>query len=128
MLSSWGIKNDIDYIAASFTRKASDVTEIRQYTDELMKEFYGENHGRPLPKIIAKIENTEALDNFDSILEETDGIMVARGDLGVEIPMEKLAFVQKEIVRKSIMAGLCFLSFCRFIISFDQCFSMSHVF
>lgn len=100
----WGVKNDIDYIAASFIRKVSDITEIRSYVDKLIVEAgYPKDH--PRPKIISKIESTEALENFDAILEESDGIMVARGDLGVEIPMETLTNVQKEIVRKCNLAG-----------------------
>lgn len=58
-----------------------------------------------IPKIIAKIESTEALENYDEILEECDGIMVARGDLGVEIPMETLPIAQKEIVRRCKSVG-----------------------
>ncbi|KAJ3339414.1 hypothetical protein HDU91_001019 [Kappamyces sp. JEL0680] len=73
----FGIENDVDFIAASFIRKASDVLEIR----ELIK-------GTGI-KIISKIENQEGLDNFDEILDASDGIMVARGDLGVEIPVEQ---------------------------------------
>ncbi len=101
----WGIKNDIDIIAASFTRKPTDVLEMREFCAEVMAELHGPNHGRPLPLIVAKIENTEALDNFDKILEVTDGVMVARGDLGVEIPMETLTRWQKRIVRKCNLAG-----------------------
>ena len=94
---NWGIKNDIDFIAASFTRKASDIKEIRNYVASLMSQYHPPTH--PHPKIISKIESTEALANFDSILEESDAIMVARGDLGVEVPMETLTNLQKEIVR-----------------------------
>eukprot|EP00598_Pedospumella_elongata_P003117 CAMPEP_0184966804 /NCGR_PEP_ID=MMETSP1098-20130426/370_1 /TAXON_ID=89044 /ORGANISM="Spumella elongata, Strain CCAP 955/1" /LENGTH=518 /DNA_ID=CAMNT_0027488147 /DNA_START=100 /DNA_END=1656 /DNA_ORIENTATION=+ len=103
----WGIQNDIDYIAASFVRKASDVTEIREYTAQLMKELYPTSTPvtHPLPHVISKIESVEALVNFDSILEVSDAIMVARGDLAVEIPMETLANVQKEIVRRCNVAG-----------------------
>lgn len=99
----WGIENDIDYIAASFVRKPSDVTEIRDYVKTLLPLYQPENH--PVPLIISKIESVEALLNFDEILKVSDGIMVARGDLGVEIPMETLTMVQKEIVRKSNLAG-----------------------
>ena len=100
----WGIENDIDYIAVSFVRKAQDLIDIRNYTTELLKEFeYPADHPHPL--LISKIESTEAMDNFDEILEESDGIMVARGDLGVEIPMEQMAIAQKMIVRKSNLAG-----------------------
>ena len=98
----WGIKNDVDYIAVSFVRKAVDLTQIREYCRALMKEFSMEG---PLPALISKIESTEAMENFDEILRETDGVMVARGDLGVEIPMETLAHAQKEIVRKCNEAG-----------------------
>ena len=72
----FGVEQKVDFIAASFIRKASDVLEIK----ELLK---GTNI-----KIISKIENQEGLDNFDDILKVTDGIMVARGDLGVEVPVE----------------------------------------
>lgn len=98
----WGIKNDVDYIAVSFVRKAEDLTQIKEYCSALMKEF---SLSGPLPALISKIESTEAMENFDEILGETDGVMVARGDLGVEIPMETLAHAQKEIVRKCNEAG-----------------------
>jgi pyruvate kinase len=99
----WGIKNDIDYIAASFTRKASDVTEIKEYVASLMEQHHPKGH--PHPMVISKIESTEALENFDAILKVSDGIMVARGDLGVEIPMETLTNVQKELVQRCQTAG-----------------------
>lgn len=94
----WGVKNDVDFIAASFIRKAQDIHDIRNFLTPLMQ-------GKPLPKIISKIESTEALENFDSILEASDAIMVARGDLGVEIPLEQLAGAQKRIVRSCNVAG-----------------------
>lgn len=84
-------------------RKASDIIEIKEYVASLMKEL--QPLGHPHPMIISKIESIEALENFDSILHAADGIMVARGDLGVEIPMETLANVQKEIVRRCNIAG-----------------------
>jgi len=99
----WGIKNDIDFIAASFVRKAQDVKDIRSYVATLMNEFHPPHH--PHPRVISKIESTEALENFNEILEESDAIMVARGDLGVEIPMQTLCNVQKDIVRASNEAG-----------------------
>jgi pyruvate kinase len=100
----WGIENDIDCIAVSFVRKPQDLIDIREYAKELFIEYkYPTNH--PLPKLISKIESTEAMENFDLILEESDAIMVARGDLGVEIPMEQMANAQKDIVRKSNLAG-----------------------
>lgn len=100
---TWGIKNDVDYIAASFIRKASDVHEIREFMGSLMPLHHPKGH--PLPKIISKIESIEGLENFDHILDVSDGIMVARGDLGVEIPLETLINVQKDIVRKCNLAG-----------------------
>ena len=80
---NFGIEQKVDFIAASFIRKASDVLEIR----ELIK-------GSGI-KIISKIENQEGLDNFDEILQVSDGIMVARGDLGVEVPVEKGILIYK---------------------------------
>ena len=100
----WGVENDVDFIAASFARRASDITEIRSYIADLMaKKGIPSTH--PLPGIIAKIESTEALENFEEILHASDGIMVARGDLGVEIPMETLTNWQKELVRRCNAAG-----------------------
>lgn len=87
----FGIEQGIDFIAASFVRKASDVREIRK----ILKEHNGEHIG-----IISKIENGEGVDNIDEIIKESDGIMVARGDLGVEIPAEQVPFVQKRIIQK----------------------------
>jgi len=84
-IQNWGVKNNVDFIAASFVRKASDVHRIR--------EVLGDG-GRHI-KIICKIENVEGLENYNDILEATDGIMVARGDLGMEIPPEKVFLAQK---------------------------------
>ena len=92
----FGAKNGFDYIAASFIRKPEDVVEIRK----VLKEFGGEDI-----KIISKIENREGVDNFDEILKVSDGIMVARGDLGVEIPMEEVPICQKEFIQKCCLAG-----------------------
>jgi pyruvate kinase len=91
----WGIPNNIDFIAASFVRKASDVHKIREILGP-------ENQGI---KIICKIENQEGLENYDEILAATDGIMVARGDLGMEIPPEKVFLAQKMMIRKANIAG-----------------------
>lgn len=92
----FGIKKGFDYIAASFVRSASDVIEIRRVLEE--------NGGSDI-QIISKIENREGVDNIDSILEITDGIMVARGDLGVEIPLEEVPIIQKELIRKCKLKG-----------------------
>lgn len=71
---SWGVKNDVDYIAASFIRKQEDVFEIKNFLDSQLALFQPKGHPRPL--IISKIESTEGLANFDSILAVSDGIMV----------------------------------------------------
>ena len=92
----YGIEKEFDYIAASFVRKPQDILAIR----EVLKENSGENI-----KIIAKIENREGIDNFDEILKVADGIMVARGDLGVEIPMEEVPIYQKLFIKKCYKAG-----------------------
>lgn len=92
----FGIKEDMDFIAASFTRTAEDIRQLR----ELLKENGGESI-----KIIAKIENAQGIDNIDSIIKEADGIMVARGDMGVEVPEEEVPVIQKMIIRKVYQAG-----------------------
>ena len=91
-----GIKEGFDYIAASFVRRKEDVFAIRN----LLKEHNGEHI-----KIISKIENREGIENFDEILDASDGIMVARGDLSVEIPMEEVPIYQKEFIKKCYQAG-----------------------
>ncbi len=92
----FGIEMGIDFIAASFVRKASDVLEIR----ELL-----ERHNARHIHIISKIENQEGVDNLDEIIEVSDGLMVARGDLGVEIPTEEVPLVQKDMIKKCNRAG-----------------------
>ena len=91
-----GIKAGFDYVAASFVRRRSDVEEIRNLLDK--------NGGEDI-KIIAKIESQEGIDNIDEILELADGIMVARGDMAVEIPFEQVPIVQKEFVKKCNALG-----------------------
>ena len=93
----YGMTKDIDYIAASFVQSADNVIEIRQYIKECAVDL-GLDPSYPLPLIISKIESATAMKNFDSILEESDGIMVARGDLGVEIPIHQVTNAQKEMV------------------------------
>ena len=92
----FGIENGFDYIAASFTRSAQDILEIRH----ILKEY--DCHTM---NIIAKIENMEGVENIDEILRVVDGIMVARGDMGVEIPLQDVPVLQKELIQKSYLAG-----------------------
>ena len=92
----YGCQNNIDFVAASFIRKADDVRQVRK----VLKENGGERI-----QIISKIESQEGLDNFDEILAESDGIMVARGDLGVEIPVEEVPCAQKMMIKKCNRAG-----------------------
>ena len=87
----FGIQQDIDFIAASFIRSAKGVKEIRK----ILKE----NHAEHI-SIIAKIENAEGVENIDEIIEASDGIMVARGDLGVEIPAQEVPHIQKMLIKK----------------------------
>ncbi|MBR0492053.1 MAG: pyruvate kinase [Clostridia bacterium] len=91
-----GIKRGFDYIAASFVRKAADVIALRKLLNE---------NGGERVKIISKIENQEGIDNFEEILELSDGIMVARGDMGVEIPMEQVPIVQKRFIKRCNQVG-----------------------
>ena len=92
----FGIEHDFDFIAASFIRRASDVEAIR----EVLRTYGGEKI-----QIIAKIENQEGVDNLDEIVAAADGIMVARGDLGVEIPAANVPVLQKEMIRKGLHTG-----------------------
>lgn len=92
----FGIERNVDFIAASFTRTKEDVLEVRNFLDA--------NGGNDI-KIICKIENQEGLDNFEEILETADGIMVARGDMGVEIPAQEVIFAQKRIIRRCNEVG-----------------------
>ncbi len=92
----FGIENEFDFIAASFVRKASDIVEIRKILEK--------NGGEKI-NIIAKIENRQGIENFDEILRLADGIMVARGDLGVEIPVEEVPIVQKSLIQKCFRIG-----------------------
>ena len=92
----FGIEQGIDFIAASFVRKVSDVLAIREILEENNADHI---------KIISKIENQEGVENLDEIIEVSDGIMVARGDLGVEIPTEEIPVVQKLMIKKCNEAG-----------------------
>jgi pyruvate kinase len=95
-IANWGCKNKVDFIAASFVRKATDVHKIREVLDA---------NGGGNTKIICKIENLEGLENYHEILNATDAIMVARGDLGMEIPPEKVFLAQKMMIREANISG-----------------------
>jgi pyruvate kinase len=92
----FGVNHNVDFIAMSFVRKAEDLKRL--------KRFLKRSRGNQF--IIAKIEKPEAIDNFDNILMETDGIMLARGDLGIEIPIEKVPRVQKEVLTRCNSVGV----------------------
>ena len=91
----FGIENGFDFIAASFTRSAADILELKKIVDEYNGDI----------RIIAKIENFEGVENIDEIIKVSDGVMVARGDLGVEIPFEEIPSIQKMIIKKVLDAG-----------------------
>ena len=92
----FGIAHDVDYVAASFVRSAEDVKAVREILDR--------NGGQDI-KVIAKIESTQGVENFEEILQLADGIMVARGDMGVEVAYEKLPGIQKRFIRRCVQSG-----------------------
>lgn len=92
----FGVEQGVDFVAASFVRNKEDVIALRKFID-----YYG---GRDI-RIISKIENIEGIDNFNEILEHSDGIMVARGDMGVEVEYERLPGIQKKFIRKCYRSG-----------------------
>ena len=94
---AFAVEQDFDFIAASFTRSAQDILDMRALL---------EKHNCNNIRIIAKIENSEGVDNIDEIIRVSDGIMVARGDLGVEIPLEDIPVIQKKLIKKAYNAGL----------------------
>lgn len=91
----FGVEMGFDFLAASFARSKEDILQIRQIINE---------HNSKM-KIIAKIENMQGIENIDEILEVSDGIMVARGDMGVEIPLEEVPVLQKKMIKKAVAAG-----------------------
>ena len=92
----FAVEQDYDFIAASFTRTAEDIMEIRKILQE---------HGGEKVHIIAKLENKQGVKNCEDILRVADGIMIARGDMGVEIPLEEVPVIQKELIRKAMHMG-----------------------
>ncbi|MCL2772513.1 MAG: pyruvate kinase [Oscillospiraceae bacterium] len=92
----FGVKNDVDFIALSFVRNPQDIKEVRRFLN---------SHGSYNIQLIAKIENTEGVKNITDIINVSDGIMVARGDMGVEIPFEELPHIQKNIITDCYSAG-----------------------
>ncbi len=99
----FGVKNNVDYIALSFVKNAKEVYDLRYLIRQYEKKM-GIKDKAPV-KIIVKIEKHEAIANFDEILEATDGVMVARGDLGIETPAEDVPLLQKEIIEKTMKAS-----------------------
>ncbi|MEK6910681.1 MAG: pyruvate kinase [Nanoarchaeota archaeon] len=91
----FGIKHEVDFMALSFVRKASDIIELKQILEKAKADI----------KVIAKIETPEAIENIDEIIKEADGVMVARGDLAVEVPAEEVPILQKMIIRKCNALG-----------------------
>lgn len=91
----FGIEMGFDFLATSFTRSREDILEVRRILDE---------HNSPM-KIIAKIENMQGIQNLEEIIEVSDGIMVARGDMGVEIPMEEVPVLQKKLIKMAVNQG-----------------------
>lgn len=92
----FGIENGFDFVAASFTRSARDIKELRRFLDR--------NGGKDI-EVIAKIENREGIEDIDAIIKASEGIMIARGDMGVELPEEEVPIVQKMIIKKVYEAG-----------------------
>ena len=92
----FGCEHNVDYVAASFTRRPEDILEIK----EILAKY-----GKPDIGVIAKIENQEGVDKIDAIIDVSDGVMVARGDLGVEVPSEMVPVIQKQIIEKCRIKG-----------------------
>ncbi len=99
----FGIAHEVDFVALSFVRDADDVREVAEIVKPRL----------PRCKIVAKVENRQAIDNIDSIIEAADGVMIARGDMGVAIPIHEVPIVQKHIIRKCNEA-------CKFVITATQ--------
>ncbi|RMD51601.1 pyruvate kinase [Candidatus Parcubacteria bacterium] len=98
----FGLKSEVDWIALSFVNGAEVIKKVKRTISRIVA---GHNLYKNAPRIIAKIERRAALENFDEILEAADAIMVARGDLGVSVPLEEVPIIQKEIIEKCRLAG-----------------------
>uniref|UniRef100_A0A0E0R5T5 Pyruvate kinase n=1 Tax=Oryza rufipogon TaxID=4529 RepID=A0A0E0R5T5_ORYRU len=96
VISTWGLHNSVDIISLSHTRSAEDVRELRSFL---------QSHGLQDTQIYAKVENTEGLDHFDEILQEADGVIISRGDLGIDLPPEDVFISQKTAIKKCNLAG-----------------------
>ncbi len=108
----FGIKHGVDYVALSFVRNAQDIENLRKKISALEKRYLKKRYKKlcdrqnaPITKIIAKIERRLAIKNFDTILEAADGIMIARGDLGIELPYYDVPLIQKKIIKKCNYEG-----------------------
>lgn len=103
----FGVMHDVDYVALSFVRRPEDILEAKQYIRELQLERSGghKKHLMAIP-LIAKLEKPEAIAHLDDILEVVDGVMIARGDLGVEMPQEKVPLIQKRIITRCNEMGI----------------------
>lgn len=103
----FGIKQGVDFVALSFVKDAADINRLRRHIIRLERKYrkLPRNTTRSITQIIAKIERVEAVDNIDEIIEASDGIMVARGDLGIELPFEQVPLIQKDIVYRCSLVG-----------------------
>ncbi len=106
----WGVENGVDFMAISFVQKASDITYVRHFIEKLGGSV----------KLIAKIEKFDAVENFDKILKVSDGIMVARGDLGIEIPYYRVPKVQKELIKKANEASKPIITATQMLLSMTE--------
>ncbi len=95
---AFGMKNQVDFVALSFVRNAREVKSLKRLITKHVREL----KRKTMPKVIVKIERNEALENFDEILKATDAVMVARGDLGIELPAEQVPIKQKQIIEKCL--------------------------
>lgn len=96
---NFGLKHKVNFIAVSFARAGKDIRYLRKLLHDKDPEY------APYIQIISKIQNHQAVENIDELIEASDGIMVARGDLGMEVPLEKVVLLQKYIANRTINAG-----------------------